>query len=93
VRIEGRVHDVRRENTPVDNQLIRKLAAIAVADVVGYSRRMEADEAGTLAQITAIRRELVNPKVEQYPARLARAFRLRARPRGVRPPRFGAGSP
>lgn len=29
----------------------RRLAAIAVADVVGYSRLMEADEAGTLAAL------------------------------------------
>jgi class 3 adenylate cyclase len=31
------------------NQVQRRLAAILVADVVGYSRLMEADEAGTLA--------------------------------------------
>jgi class 3 adenylate cyclase len=52
--------------------LTRKLAAIVVADMVGYSRRMEADEAGTLAQLTAIRRELVNPKVEQYRGRIVK---------------------
>ncbi len=36
----------------------RKLTAILAADVVGYSRLMEADEAGTLAQMKTHRREL-----------------------------------
>ena len=31
-----------------EERIQRRLAAIAVADVVGYSRLMEADEAGTL---------------------------------------------
>ncbi len=31
----------------------RRLAAILAADMVGYSRLMEADEAGTLAQLKA----------------------------------------
>ena len=31
----------------------RRLAAIMVADVVGYSRLMEADEAGTLEALKA----------------------------------------
>ena len=34
-----------------DERAKRRLAAIAVADVVGYSRLMEADEAGTLAAL------------------------------------------
>ena len=34
-----------------DERAQRRLAAIAVADVVGYSRLMEADEAGTLAAL------------------------------------------
>jgi adenylate cyclase len=56
----------------VEHELTRKLAAIVVADMVGYSRRMEADEAGTLAQVTALRRELINPKVEQYRGRIVK---------------------
>ena len=34
----------------------RRLAAILAADVVGYSRLMEADETGTLATLKARRR-------------------------------------
>jgi len=39
----------------------RRLAAIVSADVVGYSRLMGADEAGTLAVMRAHRKELWNP--------------------------------
>ena len=37
----------------------RRLAAILVADVVGYSRLMGRDDAGTLARLKACRRELL----------------------------------
>ncbi len=40
----------------------RRLAAILAADVVGYSRLMGADEAGTLAALKAHRKELIEPK-------------------------------
>ena len=41
----------------------RKLTAILVADVVGYSRLMGEDEAGTLARLKSLRKELVQPKI------------------------------
>jgi adenylate cyclase len=41
----------------------RKLAAILAADVVGYSRLMGEDEAGTLARLKSLRKELVQPKI------------------------------
>jgi adenylate cyclase len=37
----------------------RRLAAILAADVVGYSRLMGQDEAGTLAALKALKTELV----------------------------------
>ena len=37
----------------------RKLAAILAADVVGYSRLMEADEAGTFARLKERRQTVV----------------------------------
>ncbi len=40
----------------------RRLSAILVADVVGYSRLMGEDEVGTLASLKALRRELIEPK-------------------------------
>jgi adenylate cyclase len=38
----------------------RRLAAILAADVAGYSRLMGANEEGTLEQLKALRRELVD---------------------------------
>src|SRR5690349_21799788 len=48
----------------------RKLAAILAADVVGYSRLMEADEAGTLAALKARRREVLAPLVARHRGRV-----------------------
>ncbi|OAV49125.1 adenylate cyclase [Rhizobium sp. WYCCWR10014] len=43
--------------------LDRKLLAILAADMVGYSKAMEADEAGTIKRLKAIRAELINPAI------------------------------
>lgn len=48
----------------------RRLAAIMAADVVGYSRLMEVDEAGTLARLKTIRLELIDPAIEKCKGRL-----------------------
>jgi adenylate cyclase len=50
----------------------RRLAAILVADVVGYSRLMRADEAGTLAQLKTLRKELFDPKISEYGGRVVK---------------------
>jgi adenylate cyclase len=42
---------------------IRRLAAILVADVAGYSPLIGADENGTLQRLAAIRAELTDPKI------------------------------
>ena len=47
----------------------RRLAAILAADVVGYSRMMEADEADTLAALKARRRDVLEPLVAQHQGR------------------------
>jgi adenylate cyclase len=44
----------------------RRLAAIVAADVVGYSRLMGQDEAGTLARLKVLRREIVHPAVTRH---------------------------
>ena len=41
----------------------RRLAAILSADVVGYSRLMGEDEAGTLAALKVLRKELFAPRL------------------------------
>jgi TolB-like protein/class 3 adenylate cyclase/rhodanese-related sulfurtransferase len=47
----------------------RRLTTILSADVVGYSRLMGRDEAGTLAALKAHRRQLLAPKAAQYRGR------------------------
>ncbi len=47
----------------------RRLTTILAADVVGYSRLMGEDEAGTLAALKSLRRNLVKPKEIQYRGR------------------------
>ncbi len=44
-------------------QVERRLAAILAADMVGYSRLMEADETGTITRQKAHRAELVDPEI------------------------------
>src|SRR5262245_49801090 len=51
----------------------RKLAAILAADVVGFSRLISEDEAGTLAALRARRKEVLEPAVAQ---RHGRIFKL-----------------
>jgi adenylate cyclase len=50
----------------------RKLAAILAADVADYSRLMGADEEGTLAQLKAHRRALVDPKITEHRGRIVK---------------------
>jgi TolB-like protein len=48
----------------------RRLAAILAADVVGYSRMMQADEAGTMAALKARRTEILQPLVSKHRGRI-----------------------
>src|SRR5215475_7257290 len=48
----------------------RRLAAILAADVVGYSRLMEADEAGTFARLRAHRKDLFEPEIAKHHGRI-----------------------
>jgi adenylate cyclase len=48
----------------------RRLAAVFAADVVGYSRLMEADEVGTLARLKSNRLELIDPVIVKNRGRI-----------------------
>jgi TolB-like protein/Tfp pilus assembly protein PilF len=48
----------------------RRLTTILASDVVGYSRMMEADEAGTLAALKAWQKDLLEPLVAQHQGRI-----------------------
>ena len=52
-----------------EERLQRRLAAILSADVVGYSRLVGIDEAGTLARLKAIRRDLIDPAIAAHSGR------------------------
>jgi len=48
----------------------RKLAAILVADVVGYSRLAGADEDRTLARLRGLRSDLIDPAIAAHRGRI-----------------------
>jgi adenylate cyclase len=48
----------------------RRLAAVFAADMVGYSRLMEADELGTLARLKTHRIELIDPAITKNRGRI-----------------------
>jgi adenylate cyclase len=50
----------------------RKLAAILVADVVGYSRLAEVDEDRTLARLRALRSDLIDPTIAVHHGRIVK---------------------
>ena len=50
----------------------RRLAAILAADVVGYSRLMERDEAGTLERLKVHRKEFVEPLIAEHRGRVVK---------------------
>jgi TolB-like protein len=53
-----------------EERVQRRLAAILAADVVGFSRMMEADEAGTLATLKARRKDVLEPLVAKHQGRV-----------------------
>jgi adenylate cyclase len=50
----------------------RRLAAILAADVAGYSRLMGEDEEGTHAALTALRREVSDPRIAEHRGRIVK---------------------
>ena len=52
--------------------MVRRLAAILAADVVGYTRLMGADEAGTLARLTDLRQTVLEPLVTEHNGRIVK---------------------
>jgi adenylate cyclase len=55
-----------------DERVPRRLAAILAADVVGYSRLVGADEAGTIARLKALRRDLIDPAIAAEGGRIVK---------------------
>ncbi len=55
-----------------EERIERRLAAIVAADMVGYSRLMEANETDTLVRQKAILSELIYPKVSEFDGRIVK---------------------
>jgi TolB-like protein/class 3 adenylate cyclase len=55
---------------PISSAGGRKLVAIVYADMVGYSRLIGLDDAGTLQRLKALRRDLIDPAIEQHSGRI-----------------------
>jgi len=52
--------------------LERRLAAILAADVVGYTRLMGDDEAGTLRRLTGLREQVLQPLIAEHHGRIVK---------------------
>jgi class 3 adenylate cyclase len=52
----------------------RRLAAILIADVVGYSRLMQADEEGTLSRLEEIGASIIEPRVAAHRGHIFRTM-------------------
>ena len=50
----------------------RRLAAVLAGDIAGYSRLMRIDEEGTLRQLKAHRKELIDPKITEHRGRIVK---------------------
>jgi adenylate cyclase len=55
-----------------EERVDRKLAAIMAADIAGYSRLMSTNEEGTLNQLKAHRKELVDPRITEHRGRIVK---------------------
>ena len=55
-----------------EERVQRRLAAVVAADVVGYSKMMGRDEAGTHARLKSLRAEFLHPKVTEYGGRIVK---------------------
>ena len=60
------------EKPMVEELVNRRLAAIMAGDVAGYSRLMSADEEGTLRQLKAHRKELIDLKIVEHRGRIVK---------------------
>jgi len=57
-----------------EKRVQRRLAAILAADIVGYSRLMEADEEGTRARVRNVHSELIDPQISADGGRIVKTM-------------------
>lgn len=67
------ITNTNQGDTPVAREDIeRRLAAILSADVVGYTRLMGTDEAGTLQRFTELRKNVLGPLIAKHRGRVVK---------------------
>ena len=54
------------------DQVKRRLVAIMAADMVGYSRLVQLNEAGTISRQKILRRQLIDPRIAQFGGRIVK---------------------
>jgi class 3 adenylate cyclase len=64
--------DISGASNMPEDRVDRRLAAIFAGDIAGYSKLMGADEEGTLRQLKAHRKELVDPKITEHRGRIVK---------------------
>jgi adenylate cyclase len=57
-----------------DSRAARRLAAIVVADIAGYSRLLEADESGTLAALRERQKSILEPVIRDHGGRIVKVM-------------------
>jgi len=57
-----------------EGRIERRLAAIVIADVVGYSRLVREDEAGTLARFQRLQEKIFQPRIREFGGRLVKTM-------------------
>ena len=57
-----------------EERVQRRLAAILAADVVGYSRLVEPDEAGTIARLKTLQTDLIQPLIAENCSRVVKVM-------------------
>src|SRR5271169_6745742 len=72
----GPTSDKRLRTAGVVNnsRVEHRFAVVMCADVVGYCRLMGIDEEGTLAALQAVRRDLVDAKIDEHKGRIVRTM-------------------
>jgi adenylate cyclase len=60
------------DETLIRQRVERRLSAILVADVVGYSHLMELDEEGTHDRLTTLRRQVIDPIIRDHRGRIVK---------------------
>src|SRR5581483_9060691 len=70
---EGTIAQPETTNAAMsEDRVQRRLAAILLADLVGYTRLTSRDEIGTLRRMQAVHREVVGPRIKGHDGRIVR---------------------